>query len=320
LSTINDIIEISKIETGEVQVFREKIALKPFLSYYFDFFSPQTSEKGLQLHLAQCKEAPETIFTDKSKLDSILTNLIKNAIKFTGNGRIEFGCNNNNKCDLLFYVKDTGRGIEPDKINMIFERFRQADISLTRGYEGSGLGLSISKAYVEALGGKIWVESEPGKGSCFCFTIPVTDSETEASTPDKTKEPEEWTGQLPAKLNILIAEDDDSSFLYLETILKPFKFSISRCLSGKEAVAFCRKHPETNLILMDIKMPDMDGCAATRQIREFNSHVTIIAQTAFALSGDEKKAFDAGCNDYISKPFTKNKFLALIKKHSPGKE
>jgi len=176
LSTINDLIEISKIESGDMQVNRQEIRIQQFLSYYYDFFSPQANEKGLHLKLVRYKAAPETIFTDKSKFNSILNNLIKNAIKFTEKGCIEFGCEQKDKNNLLFYVKDTGKGIHPEKIDLIFERFMQEEISLTRGYEGSGLGLSITKTYIEVLGGKIWVESEPGKGSCFYFTIPCAGS------------------------------------------------------------------------------------------------------------------------------------------------
>ncbi|MBN1924879.1 MAG: PAS domain S-box protein, partial [Prolixibacteraceae bacterium] len=173
LSTINDIIEISKIESGDIQITRQEIKLLPFLSHYHGFFLSQAKEKGLQLKIVHCKNAPATIYADKTKLHSILSNLIKNAIKFTDHGSVEFGCNLHTDNDLRFYVKDTGKGIDPEKQNTVFGRFVRADISLSSGYEGAGLGLSITKGYVEALGGSIWIESEPGKGSCFYFTIPV---------------------------------------------------------------------------------------------------------------------------------------------------
>jgi two-component system sensor histidine kinase/response regulator len=178
LDTINNIIEISRIEAGQIRIAKEEVVLKPFLNYYYDFFLPQIREKDLQLHLVRSNSTPDAIFTDRSRLDCILTNLIKNAIKFTNKGIIEVGCKPHDKEQLLFYVKDTGRGIKPDKINLIFDRFMQADISLTRGYEGSGLGLSITKAYVEAMGGSIWVESKPEDGSCFWFTIPLSNDKT----------------------------------------------------------------------------------------------------------------------------------------------
>ena len=313
LSTINDIIEISKIESGDMQLCSQEINVSQFLSYYYDFFLPQAKGKGLQLEFVQCKTDTETIFTDKSKLDSILTNLIKNAIKFTEKGRIEFGCEQKDSHTLLFYIKDTGKGIDPDKIYQVFERFMQADNLNTRGYEGSGLGLSITKAYVEHLGGKIWVESEPGKGSCFYFTI--RPSEREDTDTAKTENEVENTRLLPKKLKLLIAEDDTISFMFLEAILKTCQFEITRCVTGLEAVQYCRSNPDIDLILMDIGMPVMDGYEATRRIREFNKNVVIIAQTAFAISSDSEKVKEAGCNDYLPKPINKEHLFELIQKY-----
>lgn len=313
LSTINDIIEISKIESGDMQLCSQEINVSQFLSYYYDFFLPQAKGKGLQLEFVQCKTETETIFTDKSKLDSILTNLIKNAIKFTEKGSIEFGCEQKDSHTLLFYVKDTGKGIHPDKIDLVFERFMQADNLNTRGYEGSGLGLSITKAYVEHLGGKIWVESEPEKGSCFYFTIHT--SPREDTDPDKTENEEENTRLFPKKLKLLIAEDDTISFMFLEAILKTYQFEITRCVTGLEAVQYCRSNPDIDLILMDIGMPVMDGYEATRRIREFNKNVVIIAQTAFAISSDSLKVKEAGCNDYLPKPINKEHLFELIQKY-----
>jgi PAS domain S-box-containing protein len=173
LNTINDIIELSKIESGDIQVDKNEIDLPLFISFYYDFFSHQAKEKGLFLKPFDYQAEREVINTDRTKLDSILTNLIKNALKFTDQGTIEVGCQQKGDQDFLFYVKDTGKGIKPEKISAIFQRFIQEDVSYTRSHEGSGLGLSITKAYVEALGGRIWVESEPGKGSCFYFTLPA---------------------------------------------------------------------------------------------------------------------------------------------------
>lgn len=312
LDTINDIIEVSKIEAGEIQIKKEKVILKPFLDYYYDFFLPQVQEKDLQFQVVHCKSIPEALFTDKSKLNSILTNLIKNAIKFTVKGSIEFGCKSGDNDEILLYVKDTGRGIEPQKKNLIFHRFMQADPSLTRGHEGSGLGLAITKAYVDALGGRIWVDSKPGEGSCFNFTIPACKSEMKIALPDKNANLSMNEGQVPDKLRVLIVEDDDSGFTLLQILLKPYNCMISRCVTGHEAVEFCDAHPDTDLILMDIKLPDMDGLEATRLIRQFNKKVVIIAQTAFALSGDKEKALEAGCNGYVSKPIKKDNLLTLV--------
>ena len=315
LSTINDIIELSKIESGEILINKQEIDLKSFLSYYSGFFTPQASEKGLLLEPGLNTSEKVKIFTDKSKLDSILTNLIKNAIKFTESGSIKYGFTRDDNDDLKFYVQDTGPGIHPEKLNLIFERFRQGEVSLSRGYEGSGLGLSITKAYVEALGGKIWVVSEYGKGSCFYFTIPNMDK-TRRTLIHVDKLPTVKNKLLPGeKLNLLIAEDDEVSYLYLKTILKSFDVNISRCSTGSDTVEFCRSNPEIHLILMDIKMPDMDGYTATKLIREFNTNVVIIAQTAFAFAEDKEKAIAAGCSDYLSKPISNTQLNALINKH-----
>ena len=313
LSTINDIIEISKIESGDMQLCSQKIDIRQFLSYYYDFFLPQAKGKGLLLKFVQCKTETETIFTDKNKLDSILTNLIKNAIKFTEKGNIKFGCKQKDKHTLLFYVKDTGKGIPPDKIDLVFERFMQADNLNTRGYEGSGLGLAITKAYVEQLGGKIWVESEPGKGSCFFFTIEPSGREDTEPTDAENKE--DHATLLPKKLKLLIAEDDNISFMFLEAILKKYDFEIVRCVTGLETVQYCQSNPDVDLILMDIGMPVMDGYEATRRIRKFNKDVVIIAQTAFAISSDSEKVKEAGCNDYLPKPINKERLFEIIKQY-----
>ncbi|MDX9747515.1 MAG: PAS domain-containing sensor histidine kinase [Paludibacter sp.] len=173
LNTINSIIELSRIESGDTPIDIQEVDLPIFMSFYHDFFSHQSNKKGIVLKEFQLALEKEKIFTDKTMLDSILTNLIKNAIKFTDQGSIEVGCTQQGNDDFLFYVKDTGKGIKADKLEAIFGRFVQEDSSFTRNHEGSGLGLSIAKAYVDALGGKIWAESEPGKGSCFYFRLPV---------------------------------------------------------------------------------------------------------------------------------------------------
>ncbi len=315
LSTINDIVEISRIEAGDIQINRQEIRLQKFLSYYYDFFLPQANEKGLHLELVPCQDAPNIIFTDKSKLDSILTNLIKNAIKFTEKGSITFGCEPQGPTDLLLFVKDTGKGIHPDKLALVFERFMQADLTLSRGYEGSGLGLAISKAYVEALGGRIWIDSELDTGSCFYVALPGVRIDAKGTNPLHAGDNVSTMRLLPKKLKILVAEDDEASYMYLETILKPYHAEIANCTTGCKAVEFCRSHPDTDLVLMDHKMPDMDGYEATRRIRAFNNTVVIIAQTAYALAGDRDKAIGAGCTDFIAKPILKDKLISLITKH-----
>jgi CheY-like chemotaxis protein len=207
------------------------------------------------------------------------------------------------------YVKDTGRGIPADRLEAIFERFIQADLGDTRGHEGSGLGLSIARAYTEMLGGKIYVESEPEKGSLFYIVL--TDLFADP-LPCQVSQP----FRVPSLhgLFILVAEDDDTSFLYIEMVLKQNGMRLLRTFTGQETIHALQQHPDISIILMDIKMAGMNGLVATREIRKFNASIPIIAQTAFAISGDKELALAAGCNDYIAKPIKKELLLETIEK------
>jgi len=212
------------------------------------------------------------------------------------------------------YVKDTGVGIPQKQHQMIFERFRQGSESHNRDYEGSGLGLSICKSYVEMLGGEIWVESEEGKGSTFYFTIPYNAVLEEKAEIKNAISAEHKEGQLK-NLKILIVEDDEISYSLLTKMLQKISKEVLHAITGVEAVEACRNNPDLDLVLMDIRMHKMDGNEATRQIRQFNKDVIIIAQTAYAFSGDREKAIEAGCNDYITKPINMTLLFELIKRH-----
>lgn len=211
-------------------------------------------------------------------------------------------------------MKDTGIGIPKDRQSAIFERFVQADISDKMARQGAGLGLSISKAYVEMLGGRIWVESEEGIGATFYFTLPYNAEPEEKKAVEKGVPAQNEKNQIK-DLKILIAEDDETSEMLITIDVDKFGKEILKARNGFKAVEVCRNNPDTDLILMDIQMPVMNGHEATRQIRQFNKDVVIIAQTAFGLSGDREKAIEAGCNDYISKPIKKDELLSLIRKY-----
>jgi len=313
LNTINNIIDISKIDAQQVTILIEEIDVLEQLSELFIFFEFQCKEKGLTLTLNNdLKQNRFLIHTDKSKFNSILTNLIKNAIKYTTRGGIVINCvlKNNN---LEFTVKDTGIGIAPNRFEAIFNRFEQADIEDINALQGSGLGLSITKAYVEILGGKIWLESEEGKGARFYFTLPYNHKEQIIKTEDIISETK--TENIITDLKILIAEDDGTSDTYLTIITEEYGKEILHVKTGIEAVEACKLHPNIDLILMDIKMPEMNGLDATREIRKFNKEVIIIAQTAHAFDIDQDKSFKAGCNDYISKPIKKEALMEIIEKH-----
>ncbi len=309
LDTIKDIIEMSRIETGHLPVDITETDLHEVMKYIYDFFSQQVEEKGLKFNMRVSPECSQIIIkTDRIKLEAVLTNLLKNAVKFTDKGAIEFG-NYLEGEQIKFYVRDTGTGIRPDRQDAIFEMFVQADLTSSRPYDGSGLGLSIARAYLEKLGGSIWVESDPGTGSTFYFTLPYIPAERIPREPGAF---EETTSSIEPGHTILIAEDDDASFLYLEAVLLRKGITLLRATNGEEAIRTVHEHPGISLILMDIKMPVLNGLDATRKIREFNSEIPIIAQTAYAVSGDKELILLAGCNDYISKPIKKDELLVKI--------
>ena len=209
---------------------------------------------------------------------------------------------------------DTAVGIPPNRITAIFHRFEQADIKDNRAFEGSGLGLAITKAYLEMLGGEIWVESVEGKGSQFHFTIPFKEVKT-AITKKKTIEDKDIEDKSKKKLKIAIVEDDEASAIYLKEILKGIACEIVHAQTGEEAIILCKSIPDIDIILMDIRIPGIDGYETTRRIRKFNKGISIIAQTAFALSGDKEKAIEVGCDDYITKPIDNEELFELINKH-----
>ncbi len=311
LDTINDLIDISKIETGQEKIYIADTNLTEVLENLFSFFRHQAEQKGLDFKLNNKLPSSLThIMIDSKKLNSILNNLIKNAIKYTNQGKIELGCRL--KGELLeFYVRDTGIGVDEEKKEAIFNRFVQSDISMTRSHEGAGLGLSVAKAYTELLGGAIWLESKPGKGSTFFFTLPLYRSDT-GSPGYKIPAQHSKSEDLDNKLKILIVEDDEPSILYLETLLKEKNCQIIQAETGREAVEICRKHRDIDIILMDIRIPVLNGYEATRKIRKFNKKSVIIAQTAYAFEEDMEKAIEAGCDHYIAKPIKKNDLLKLI--------
>ena len=219
---------------------------------------------------------------------------------------------------LEFFIQDTGIGIPQNRQEAIFERFIQADIEDVQARQGAGLGLSITKAYVEMLGGKIWVNSKIGVGSTFYFTLPYPAKQpikSEAKTSFSQDNKSNKVHSLVPQLKILIVEDDEYSGMLIDLAVKKIGKKIIKVLSGEEAVKMCHDHSDIDLILMDIQMPEMSGYEAIRQIRQFNKHVVIIAQTAYGLSGDKEKAISAGFNDFISKPYSKIELLSLIQNY-----
>ena len=301
LNIINDLIDISKIESGQMEVYASATNINEQISYIYTFFRPEVEKKGMKLLFRNGLPDNEAIlWTDREKIYAILINLVKNAVKYSNEGAIEFGYELKGRF-LEFFIADTGIGIPENRLEAIFERFIQADISDKLSLQGAGLGLSITKAYVEMLGGEIRVQSEVGIGSTFYFTLPYnTAKEVKPLVASDMAESAKML-QLK-KLNILIAEDEGTSDLLITIALRKISYEIIHVQSGVDAVEACRINPDIDLVMMDIKMPGMNGYEAARQIREFNRGVIIIAQTAYAQSGDREKAIESGCNDHVSKP------------------
>jgi len=318
LNIINDIVDISKIEAGQMNVQIQETNVNQLLRDLLIFFTPEAKTKGLKLSFStSLNDSQSNIMTDHTKLTQILTNMIKNALKFTKSGSIEFGytvekgqnaVESRHTLYLQFFVKDTGVGIPADQTVMIFERFRQGSVSLTRAYEGAGLGLSISKAFVEMLEGNIWVESKPEKGSVFYFSIPFKQPTPEIGENFNLIRSEEDSPSI----HILIVEDDETSMLYVKALLENEDVTVLEAANGKEAIELVKNHPKIDLVLMDMKMPEMDGFETTRLIKQLRPTLPVIAQTAYAFVEDQEKAIQAGCDAYISKPIKKQALLEKI--------
>ena len=315
LSLINDLVNISKIEAGQVEMNYSNTGLNEQIDFILNLFKAEVSSKGLEISAEKALSDKESYLrTDREKLFAILTNLIKNSIKYTASGSIKVGYSYTDDM-LQFYVADTGIGIPEEKQQTIFERFVQVDSRMSSGYEGSGLGLSISKAYVELLGGKIWLQSKVGKGSTFYFTLPF--EAPEKSHPKQKASSDKSAAVKPDKkmnASILIAEDDESSVILLKSVLQPLSCKILVAKNGKEAVQIVSDNPDIALILMDIKMPEMDGQSAAIKIKETKPDLPIIAQTSFALES-EKEEFKKTFNDYLTKPLEPKKVRSLIEKY-----
>ncbi|WP_158275692.1 hybrid sensor histidine kinase/response regulator [Marinilabilia rubra] len=304
LNIINDILSISKIESQQTEVSNSEVNVNEQVEDIYHFFKLEAEQKKLKLSFHTELPTNKAFFlTDREKVYEVLTNLVKNAIKFTQTGSVDFGVSLKGEF-IEFYVRDSGPGIQSKQQESIFGRFMQGSRNLNQIQEGAGLGLSISKAYIEMLGGKIHVENNSAHngdntGATFFFTIPATPVKNKKAVNSVNKQEKTVVSKKPY---VLVVENDEISRMLLFTMIEDISKEIYTATTGVEAVDICRKNPEIDLVLMDIKMPEMDGYKATQNIRKFNRDITIIAQTAHALLGDREKAIAAGCNNYISKP------------------
>ena len=312
LSIINDILNISYIQTGQIRMNKSKFDPGLMLKTLHKQFYPEFIKKNIEFRIGNVPEQELLLVSDENKLIQVVSNLLSNAMKFTNNGYIEIGLTRQ-KENFVFCVEDSGIGISADKHMSIFKRFYQVDDSDSRQFGGMGLGLSISRAYVEFLGGNIWVESTPGKGSSFYFSIPNLKDEPEYDPYAETI----VTGmaEKPRNKKILIAEDESNNFALLAALLKPSGCEVISATDGYNAIEICKKDKEIGIVFMDIKMPFIDGFEATREILRFRPDMIVIAQSACAYPEDKEQAFECGCVEYLVKPFNKKKLNSLVDKY-----
>lgn len=310
LNIINDILDVSKLEVGQAKINENDYDINQIIDNSIQSFNPKMFvEQDLSVKTKLPLIGTDALITcDGQRLQQIITNLIQNAIKFTNNGFIEVGYKLVDE-NIQFYVKDNGLGISIENQKLIFERFGQAEDGFVRNFEGAGLGLSICKGFVELMGGKIWVESELNKGSLFSFSIPfkpVVKNINKLKQNTSNKE-YNWKGK-----KILLVEDEVFNQSFIETILLPQGVQIVYATDGFEALNQVRLNPDIDLILMDIRLPDINGMETTKKVRLLGFTKPIIAQMANALPEDRQLCLNAGCNEFVAKPVVRLEFLKII--------
>ena len=311
ITTVTNFIDISQLQSKSQTVFKLTIIPENIIEEIVSIFKARNKKSGLTINYQTPINTYDIhLITDKELLHKILFHLVENAVKFTQEGNISIGFEREGT-NLIFFIKDTGIGIENSKKELIFNEFAQGDSSSSRGYEGSGLGLSVAKGYVELLGGKIWLESELGKGSTFYFSLPLQSDENEIVTIIQEKELKTTNG-----LNtILVAEDDAINYFLLKMILKNDNLILLHAENGKEALDMCKENASIQLILMDLKMPVMNGFEATQEKKKLRNDLPIIALTAYTENEVRQQAMQAGCNDFITKPVNKTILFGKLKEY-----
>ncbi len=314
LSIINDILEISQIEAGQVELNKTNVDVNTFMKGIYDLFkiSVDQSDKNIKFRLqSTVTETSLMINTDEVKLHQIIINLLTNSLKFTKEGEILLGYESTGNNEITFFVKDTGVGIAPQNHHVIFERFRQLEENVPGTSSGSGLGLPITKAYVEMLGGTIKLISAKNEGAEFRIILPVKEAEHKSQPEIKLPEAKTVVRTANGKKVILVAEDEELNWFFIEQVLSRYNYKLIRVENGKEAVDIRRNNNNIDLVLMDIKMPVMNGYEALEQIRKIKPKLPVIAQTAYALPNDIEKmklVFD----DYITKPINRQLLIEKI--------
>ncbi len=314
---VDDILEISILETKQVKLIEREVVLNHILLELFSVFDIKAKNNRTPLYIKKgLSNQQSKVMLDDSKLKKVLSNLLENALKFTFQGFVELGYNLiGDRVEI--YVKDSGIGIEAENVESIFERFSQEEKELSQKFGGLGLGLSIAKENTELLGGHIELQSEKGKGSTFTVSIPYTPvlGNTEVKGMAVTGQKVDW---VPVeKGSLLIVEDDEISFIYLQAMIDRIHpgLNIIHAKNGLEAVDLCKNHIDIQLVLMDAKMPIMNGYDATRLIKELNPKLPIVMQSAFSTPEEKERGFAVGCDDYIVKPIEKDAFTVIVNKY-----
>lgn len=314
LHLIDDIIDIARIEAGQLRIFKQDCFVnQTFIELYESFY--ETHLKGNPnvelLTEMETTDQDLSIYTDPYRFKQIMNNLIGNALKFTDQGYVKFGYHiepTGNEGFIRFFVQDTGIGLSKQEQDEVFEQFRKIDAKQKdKLYRGAGLGLAISKNLINELGGEIWIESEPGLGSTFYFTLPYIKTNKKFQQLESPSTTYDWKDKT-----ILIAEDEDSNIMMITMLLQKTNINIIHVKNGKDAIQKCKEFRFINTVLMDIKMPKINGLDATKEIRRFNKEIPIIAFTAYAMPADQDKAYKAGCTDFIAKPIKTDVLLQKL--------
>jgi two-component system sensor histidine kinase/response regulator len=309
INTVSNFLDVSQLQSKSQSVLIQNFVPELVIEEIVNIFNERNTKKELSInHQTPINTFDLQINTDKDLLYKILYHLVENALKFTNEGNIKIGFVKEG-INLLFFITDTGIGISEQNKNKIFNEFVQGDTSINRGYEGSGLGLSLAKGYVELLGGKIWLDSELGKGTSFYFSLPIGLIEHEMSNHVL----EETLNTYIGKNTILIAEDDAINYFLLERNLKHDNLILLHAKNGQEAVNMCKENDSIQLVFMDLKMPVLDGIEATKEIKTFRKNLPIIALTSYPENKLKQQAIQAGCMDFISKPINKEMLFVKLK-------
>lgn len=312
LAIVNNLIEISKIESGQMQAQKNPINLNLLMSEVFEMTGIHVKNKQVEFSYSNGLEDEDSdLITDPDVLKNIWINLVSNALKFTEKGHVKFGYKLENK-SVKCWVEDTGIGIDKSTTEAIFERYRQADPTIKKSFGGTGLGLAISKGYAQLLGGELWVESELGKGSTFYFTFPYQHTEPFSEISGSVLPNNislDWSNRT-----ILIAEDIEENFLYLETLIEKNKAHVLRANNGQEAVEMVKENNIIDLVLMDIKMPELNGKEAMLQIKAQFPEMPVIAQSAYGFTEEKDEAIKDGFDYYLTKPVRKDELYVIVNK------